>query len=190
MSTKGALRLIGVVGRAQSGKSTLAALLLDQLGKEWERKAFALKLKTMVERLYDLPSGALSEGAGGLSSAQWKAKESLHAFTYGRLLQLFGGMMRSAIKASFWVDLLFESFSSGSHWVVEDVRMPSEADRIRKLGGKLIGIRRPSKLCDGRRSDDPSETQVEEIAVDVSIENTGSLSDLSRSAEEALAAIR
>lgn len=171
------VHLIGLLGKAGSGKSTVAKLLSNALGKEWTIHAFATRLKRVVETLFGMSPQSLS-------SDQCKKTASPLGPTYGRMLQLIGGGLRKEVSESIWVDLLFDGYTSGGRWIIEDVRMKNEAARIRALGGKLIRVvREGHSIADGRNTKDISETEGDSISTDATIYNIGSLDQLRKSVE-------
>jgi hypothetical protein len=178
--------VIGIVGKAQSGKTSTSLILYQLLNAiaPWEIKAFAARLKRMVESLHNIPSGSLSLASSDL----WKAKvveESKETIlytkgtTFGMLLQRYGELLRQANGRGFFVDLLFAEWTNSSRWIIEDVRVKNEAKAIKDRGGILLRIARAGKAySDGRDTSHPSEIEIDEITVDFRIDNNGTHDEL------------
>lgn len=67
-------------------------------------------------------------------------------------------------------------------WAVTDVRFPNEADHIRRAGGKIIKVVRPS--LEGMQTDShASETNIDKIDADFLLTNDGTLDDLASKVE-------
>ena len=74
------LRLIGISGKAFSGKDTFAAMLMDAAtGGGWETRAIASLLKKQVEEIYSLAPGTAStrEGKASLLTMKMPVKRTV-----------------------------------------------------------------------------------------------------------------
>jgi len=131
-------RLIGITGKAGSGKDTAADLLEGNLrareDREWMRKSFAVVLKRNTEHLLSLPAGICDDRvkrAGTFPPLDCSLV---------RFLQLYGQYMREKFGQNFWIDLLFAHYGPESCWIISDVRYLSEAAYIAAHGGIIIRV--------------------------------------------------
>ncbi len=166
--------IIGLAGYAQSGKDTVASILVND--HHFHRIAFADIMKEMLYRL-DPVIGMKSDDSfhrvSDLVSAYgWeKAKESKEVRS---LLQRLGTEAgRELFGEDHWVNICFEQNLSANGWlVVSDVRFPNEADAIRNRGGKVYRVRRPGY---GPVNFHASETSLDDYEFDGYIENSGAI---------------
>jgi hypothetical protein len=176
--------LIGLVGKARSGKDTFARGLVE---RGYTRVAFADPLREMVERIDPLVT--LPGGSGArLSSAlmNFGGWEGIKGSPYGpearRLLQEAGQAVRR-LDEGFWLrvglgkarDVIAACPAArAGAAVITDVRYTNEADAIQKAGGVLVRIVRP-----GLESTDThaSETELDRYPVDFTVRNSGTAED-------------
>jgi hypothetical protein len=136
--------IIGLSGKAGSGKSTAAAYLVAY--HSFHRVPFAGPLKDMLEVLgldYDHLWGDKKE----------EALEILEGQTARHAMQTLGTEWgRNCIGPDFWVNvwkaraLEHRRGSIIQNIVVDDVRFPNEVDTIRSMDGTIVEIFRPEKL--------------------------------------------
>ena len=164
--------VIGLAGRALSGKSTAAAHLA---GFGYERIRFAGPLKAMMAAL-------------GLSPAEidGELKETPSALLGGRTprhaMQTIGTEWgRQLIDPDLWIRAWRQSaervIGQGGGVVADDVRFPNEAEVIRALGGIVVRVDRRSA---GSASGGWHVSEALAIEPDVVISNDGGLPDLFR----------
>ena len=166
--------LIGFTGYAQSGKTTCAEYLTETFG--FKQVGFADKLREYVEQVNPIIQFGYDprNGLWGL-----KYNEALRRYGYEEAKRVkpgfrkalidFGNGARDIFGEDFWVDQLWKTFQVNEDYAFQDVRFLSEAKRIQKYGdGIIIRINRPSV---GRGSNDVSETEMEQINADYTIEN-------------------
>lgn len=156
------MRLIGIAGKARSGKDTAAKYLLNKLGGDWYSASFADPMKEMLnvigvdtgDNFKDLPVNQY-----GVSTRY--------------MLQTLGTEWgRNLIDSNFWVDV-FANMNAYQCVIVPDVRFENEADLIREFGF-LIHI-------EGRGGIEGSHISEQTLAVkpgDSVITNNGTLSEL------------
>jgi hypothetical protein len=161
--------LIGITGRFGTGKSSLAALLADQIPGA-QVVAFADALKGDIHRLLE----------PALDRALTPEEiERLKPTCLGPIYQGYGELLRQWYGADYWVERLAEALPARA--IVADVRYPNEVDWLKRRGGLLIVVRGPNRRPDDTRSPDhPSEAFVEHCArrADVHCSNDGSLGSL------------
>ena len=124
--------LIGISGKIGSGKSTLA-LFLNILRPEYKRNSFAENVRKVTSISTGIPiENMRSSDDKNVYVEEWN-------MTVGELFQTWGTKGRE-INPDAWVNSLFSAFDENSRWVIDDVRYPNEADRIRAKGGILIRL--------------------------------------------------
>ena len=189
--------IIGITGKAQSGKDTACRIVqlintvdydcacLEGEGEKyildnvdsilpmtcmWEKHAFADKLKECASTILGVPRFMFESGEfkESFTSLPLSNKEG-EPMTNREFLQYFGTEVGRSIDKDLWIKALMYSYGRDkeSHWIVPDVRFPNEADAIRNAGGVLWKIER-----DGRGAGNHiSEKLIDDIMVDIIIEN-------------------
>lgn len=154
--------IIGVIGKAHSGKDTVGDHLVKNHG--FKRVAFADKLKEHLIKYF-----GFTEEDVNVTKDEF----------YRKCAQGLGECVRQEIDDYFWVTSALDSFDDEDNVVFTDVRYLNEANAIDRLGGHLVRIVRPNiddMIAYGK--DHPSETEQDEIKVDVLIDNSGSIEQL------------
>lgn len=121
--------ILGLMGAAGSGKSTVTAHLVERYGAV--RYSFADPLKDMVARAFDLSP----EQVRG-TQAQKEAVDPRYNVSPRWLLQRIGTEgCRATFGESFWTDQTLERIEKGQATlaVIEDVRFVNEAEAIRRV---------------------------------------------------------
>lgn len=154
------MKYLGLVGKKQSGKDTAFDALKVAFGKRVHRMAFADALKTEICEYLRADPDLLN------------MHKNLPPFR--ALLQAYGVWRRSQSE-DYWLmkaDSL-ATFPQGTELVViTDCRFLNEAEWIRRKGGKLIRITRPSlALDDNELNKHSSEVEQDSIFVDMHIAN-------------------
>jgi len=169
--------IIGLVGKKQVGKSTMAREMLSaylSVGSSYkgiEIVSFGNAVKEML-----IVAGIC-------------AREELYKFKTGdsrALLQKFGtDIVRNQIDPDFWVKKVDEKISTIKNKVIviDDVRFKNEAAYIKEKGGILIKICRPGLL---NMDNHESEVQLEEIKADKIVYNNGSLESFNQFSKDIL----
>ena len=165
-------KLIGLTGRARSGKDTVGSML----SKMYEAKAvaFADHIRNMLRAI-------------GLSDIHFNdpTLKEVEMSPFGKsprqMMQTLGTEWgRNLINEKIWLILAAERINEihddGNHAVVTDVRFNNEAEMIRNMGGVIWHIHRPGQLI--ASSTHKSEAGVEFTFGDIRIDNNGTLDDL------------
>lgn len=166
--------LVGLSGYARSGKdSSGAALVADG----WDRLAFG---DTLREFLLAINPVVLTRAAHYSASPRpqrlralidqfgWEAAKDNIA-EVRELLQRTGTEAgRGVIGENVWIDATLRRLRSGIPAVITDVRFPSDADAVRRLGGVVVRVNRPGV---GPKNSHASETALDGYAFDWWIEN-------------------
>jgi len=138
--------LIGLLGFAGAGKSTVGDILVQNYG--YQQYAFADSLKDAVSVIFNWDR-ALLEGDTEPSRAFREKVDVFWSARFGRditprmILQQVGtDAMRNVINQNIWVHSLESKIAGKDNVVITDVRFPNEIECIQRLGGKLIRIQR------------------------------------------------
>lgn len=172
--------VIGLSGRAGAGKDTIADMI-QELKPGTERLAFADPIRTMVRSLgidpiyLRHPNKEIIVPGLGVSTRHLMCTLGLE---WGRNL----------IDSELWVKLLSMRLSrlklvSGTLCVITDVRFKDEADFVRRRGGKIVNIIRPSL---NKSYNHPSEAGIILKSGDFKLVNGGSVGDLRESVKKLL----
>lgn len=167
------VRLIGITGKAGSGKDSVADYLRAHHG--YWKSAFADPLREAASRMF---------GVDPQHFTCRKLKEEViphWGMSPRRMLQLLGN---DAVKPVFGDDIWIRRWKLayaclGSDLVtVPDTRFDLEANAIRDLGGTVVHLIRPDAGLDGEAGAHISEAGVEIHKRDFVLHNTGDLADL------------
>ena len=165
-------RLIGIVGKARSGKTTVAEYLRDKYDYTIISCADPLK-QLCVEALKNNPPPRID--AIVLTPGAWHTSVYTHRTPFTRwLLQFVGTDIGRALDQNIWVDKLREVISQQvlTHAVVvPDVRFQNEASCILAMGGNIWRtLRTDNGEVVEHGADHASEREQENIEADFTIE--------------------
>lgn len=178
--------IIGISGKAGSGKDTAAKMLEvlyanpnisyeDFVNRRYKNFAdilivhFADALKEAAQVLFRLGEWEINTQEGKKTTINWIGK------TVRELLQGIGQGLRDAIDFDLWVKILFANTKGWSNYIIADVRYPNEIKAIKERNGILLRIDRKGAGA-GNHS---SETALDNYKEwDVHIENNSSIEDL------------
>ncbi|MGV9263182.1 deoxynucleotide monophosphate kinase family protein [Kitasatospora sp. NPDC003701] len=181
------MRGIGIIGRARTGKDTVAARLADE--HAFVRVALADPLKCMA---YDVNPVVAYEpcGMGHLpvylrdvvDRWGWESVKDRYPEARRFLQRLGSEGVREHVGTTFWLDQLCDDIDAApsTPFVVPDVRFPNEARALLRRGFALVYLARPGIAEDGAHS---SETLGRELCTHVVL-NDGTLTDLHRKIDE------
>ena len=135
--------IVGLTGYAQSGKDTLANLLVEK--RAYERRGFADPMRDMLLRINPLVLGKPTEGM--LHPTRLARIVEMHGWEEAKqmdevrsLLQRLGTEAgRGVLGEDVWVNALFAK-PQICPLVISDVRFPNEAQKIHDFGGIVIRI--------------------------------------------------
>ena len=171
--------IIGLTGYAQSGKDTVASILVEQYG--YTRVAFADKVR---ELLYELdPPFPMEDGkVVGLQNLidvyGWDSAKQNELVR--SMLQNLGLGARKLFGPNFWVNEAIKTMLNDPRpdlkYVITDVRFLNEADMIKANHGQIWRIKR---IGIEAVNSHVSETQMDEYNVDQIFINNSSIEDLS-----------
>lgn len=168
--------LIGIAGRARSGKDTVANFIVAAVGGY--RYSFADPIRAMLA-----PLGV------DMSDPYWQARKEEPIPALGvsprRMMQTLGTEWgRQLINPDLWLIMAHQRLlQNGPGMVISDVRFDNEAAWIRKHGGRIIHVIRPdTKAVEAHASEDGIEMQ----DTDARLFNSGTLEELQLSVRELL----
>jgi hypothetical protein len=129
--------IIGLTGYAQSGKDTVANILVNNYG--YTRVAFADKIREFLYEtnpMYDSIVGEPLFVRAKVDRDGWEeAKKSPHI---RRLLQTSGVAARKVFGENFWVQQALRDVHFEGNYVITDVRFTNEADIIKKYDNSQL----------------------------------------------------
>ena len=161
--------IIGLSGYAQSGKDTVAKILVEEYG--FTRIAFADKIK---ELLYEMnPRFNDRQLQQWVDLQGWDATKEIPEVRM--LLQNLGVGARKIIGELVWVKVAMMQYDPNKNFVFTDVRFSNEARMIKDYGGHIWRVERPGI---NPANDHVSESELNAWNFDELIYNAGSLEDL------------
>ena len=166
------MKLIGITGKARSGKDTLAAYGWSRYS--FTRIAFADPLKLAAQQMF------------GLSQEQtWGDHKKEEVIPYWgmsprQMFQLLGNeAVKPVFGADIWIkrwSMIYATLKDTDDIIVPDVRFDHEASHIRSLGGVIVEVQRGIGLV-GSTGDHASERGLSTLP-EYTIDNNGTLEDL------------
>lgn len=179
---------IALLGRARSGKDTIANYLVREHG--YVRVAFADALKEMALAADPVVHARSPESGDpvcwGLSSIVdehgWEvAKDEHHEVR--RFLQNLGVAVRQQFGADAWLNKGLDAVHAldpATPVVFTDVRFANEVRALESLGFTTVSITRPCRITEGLDATDThvSETELANYPTDRAICNAGTIAEL------------
>lgn len=143
--------VVGFYGKAYSGKSTAANLLVKHEG--YHKVAVADPLKNMLIAL-----GLTHNDVYGLGDSKVTPNSLLGGKTPRHAMITLGTEWgRDLIDPDIWVNALRKLILESKHdkFVIEDLRFDNEVELVRSLGGLVLGISRTGQIepSKGHRSE-------------------------------------
>lgn len=192
--------LIGITGLKRSGKDTVGEYLET---KGFQRKSFAAPMKIITRQIdpivHALPPLQYGSADGSdkadtvklvrLSDVIGAGEDHVKATypEYRRFLQRLGTEAFRSFDDQFWINWLFNELDASdpmpAHVCITDARFPNEVEKIRERGGVMWRIEREGVDTTDLHA---SEAFIQELDVDVTILNNGTLSDLYRTVDSLL----
>lgn len=178
--------IIGISGKMQSGKDTVACIIqaIDYMtkygdkpilrsyyqdylkeAKSWKIHHFADPVREVVALMTGMPAELLKRNRYKRTSAghHW------NFMTYRELLQKVGtDAIRDNVHENAWVNALMQKYDSRHKWIIADCRFENEAEAIKKEGGVVIRVERQNEQTNSHIS----ETALDGWQFDAYILNT------------------
>lgn len=171
MSATSLPSFIGIVGKKQHGKSTIAAALAE---RGYTVDALAAPIKEACRDWFWLTDDQVDGSLKEVLDSDWER-------TPRQIMQLLGTEVARTIHPDVWArNAVRRHHIRGGRTVISDVRFLNEAEILRANGAVLIYVVRPD-VEDNAFSRHASETQIESIGQNharIQILNDGSLEDL------------
>ncbi|MFG2916268.1 hypothetical protein ACGF0D_25680 [Kitasatospora sp. NPDC048298] len=178
-------RHVALLGRARSGKDTVAGRLVQRY--QFTRLAFADEVRRAALDL-DPIVGAQPFGMATLpirlsdvvNRYGWERSKTEYP-EVRRTLQQLGESVRQG-DPDYWLRIVRARVETAMGWslpvVVSDVRYRNELAALRRWGFLVVRVDRPGAGAGGDAENHVSETELNGAPVDVTIPNSGSLEDL------------
>ncbi len=153
--------LIGLAGKKRVGKDTAAKVFA---GRGWHVDSFAAPLRALVEQI----AGPITD-ENKERGITWLGGKSRR-----EMMQTLGTEWgRQMVHPEIWVRSLLHRVR-GRRAVITDLRFENEAEAIRKAGGIVVHITRPSAPTGDKH---PSEAGIQIRREDFLLTNDGSVHD-------------
>jgi len=171
--------IVGLAGRAGSGKSTVARHLASAHG--FTEDAFAAPIKDAAAAVFCWDRAALDGNTAEDRAWRervdrwWAARLNVPCLTPRWAMQHVGTeLFRDGFHSDIWIASMQNRLNNAtvSRLVVADVRFENEATALREAGGVVVRIVRPG-LAAGAHA---SETQ--DVPCDVEVTNDGTVEEL------------
>lgn len=177
-------RNIALIGKARSGKDTVASQLVEHYG--YTRVAFADPLKDAALATDPIVVNAMGEPdslSRIVGDYGWERAKDLYPESR-RILQHMGAAIR-AIDPSFWLNAaLAKAEAIPGPVVITDCRYGNERAALETLGFATVRVNRPGTATGGHES----ETELDGVPMHYLVHNGGTLEDLRRVVDELAAA--
>ena len=167
--------LIGICGKKQTGKNTVADYLKYHISNS--------RILTFADPVVDIAEVLTNEDFRINYENKKKMFFPIVNLTGRELLQKIGTEWGRSLNSNIWIDLLFEkiddllSLDVNKHTIISDVRFKNEADEILKRGGILIKIERNTGLIDSHVSENDLDDYDKPMYI---IDNNGTLENLKK----------
>jgi hypothetical protein len=165
--------IIGLSGYAQSGKDTVANVLVFKY--EFERVAFADAIRSILWEMNPIVKDSGFTLQSVVHAYGWdKAKVMFSEVR--RLLQELGVSSRNTLGEDVWVNAVLRKASDKTkNYVISDVRFENEAAIIKQMDGQLWRVKRPNV---GAVNNHISESELDGYKVDQILNNGGTIEEL------------
>lgn len=168
------MKIIGITGRARTGKDTLANFLVEDHG--FLKLSFAAPIRAFASDITGIPVAELENGPAKEAPLEW-----LGGVSPRYIMQTVGTEWgRDMIDRDLWVKVVEQKIrqarrSGAAGVVISDVRFDNEAEFIRQWGGRVVELARPGTAAVAAHS---SEDGIETDLIDAWFVNSGAMSEL------------
>lgn len=178
--------LIGITGKAGSGKDTLADYLVESYG--FQKKSFAGPLKRGISELFSIPLDSMYD------PIEKEQVNHLWNKSPRELMQWLGtDILRKHIRDDFFLASIANELNNcdAHRVVITDVRFDNEAEYLSYIGAPIIkidsGIRETITQLGKNESKHRSEKGISERLIDFTIMNDLGIDDLKQTFDSVVA---
>lgn len=167
--------IIGLSGYAQSGKDTVAQILVEHYG--FERVAFADKIREFCYAMNPVVGHVANEETilrHVVDRDGWDEAKQVGGIR--RMLQNVGIAAREVFGEKFWIEQALTGINPTENIVITDVRFTNEARAIKEYESSQIW--RIKRLGVQAVNSHVSESEMDDYAVDQIFLNNGTIEDL------------
>ena len=172
------MKLIGLSGRAGSGKDTVANYMVNNYN--YTKLSFGNVLKDVVSCIFGWPRHLLEGDTK--ESREFREKEDKWWSTHLKIkitpriaLQKIGtDVFRMHFHPDIWLLILKKQITKYDKIVVTDIRFLNEYNMIKNMGGTIIKISRNEQIKDTHLS----ENILDNIQFKYEIDNNGTIKEL------------
>jgi hypothetical protein len=173
--------IIGLTGYAQSGKDSVAKILVEKHG--FIRVAFADRIRDFLfdaNPIYSWTANEPNYVRSLVEAVGWEeAKKNPEV---RRLLQNVGVAARNIFGETFWIDQAMRQLDTVNDYVITDVRFTNEADTLKQINDwseeTVVELWRIKRTGTSAVNDHVSESEMDGYKVDKILSNSGTLEEL------------
>ncbi len=167
--------LLGITGKAGSGKDTFAKYFIEQ--HDFTRYAFAGPIKRMIEAGFGLTPDIWDDREKKEQEIEWLGRSPRY------LAQTIGTEWgRELVHADLWLLLAEQARCRHDNLIITDVRFDNEAQWIKEHGGHVVSIEARGMAVDNQKH--ASEGGVHPAYIDITVRNTGTIEHLHTKASD------
>lgn len=174
--------IIGILGKKQSGKDTVADIIIELL-PQYKKKAFADNIKKICSIITSIPiENWYNQDLKEFVLPNFWLDKKGQLYTYRTLMQTVGTeAIRDVVNDDVWIDGVLDEYrmhrSDGKEddIIISDVRHEKEYVKIVELGGIIIKVIRQNVVSIDTHS---SETQIDSLVGDYTIYNHSTIEKL------------
>jgi hypothetical protein len=174
--------IIGLLGRARSGKDTVARILLEMThGSPYAVVRLAAPIKEAARALFDFDDSQIEGDRKEVVDPRW-------GIAPRRVFQALTDDMMKSMGEDHFTRLLYAKYDAGAFGpriIIPDIRYAHDVDEIRRRGGAVLKVQRrdlPMRYA--------CEDHLDVMDADVVLYNDGSLDDLRAAVARALKDVR
>lgn len=180
---------VGFAGCMHSGKDTAAGYLKDSI-IQLMGATYKVTTLALAQPIKQFAMDYLGLNKHQCYDQEGKAEyNTFWGMTNREILQKIGtDAMRNGFHPDVWVKItelrIKKSIKEGSFWIVTDVRFPNECEMIRRCGGIVVSMMRPSvEPTVPLDQVHPSELKLHSDMIDYLLRNDGTLDDLKQNVD-------
>lgn len=172
--------IIGITGKMQNGKDTLAKIIQEMYPY--------YKIIHYADPLKDFCKQFLGLSEEDVNTSEGKARyNEFWGMTNREILQKVGtDALRKGFREDFWVKLMSLKIKADESFIIPDVRFDDEAELVLKNYGIMFRINRESVNQSRKELNHLSELGINNKLVTYDIENDGTIEDLKNKVKECL----